>query len=86
MDSGATADAEPKEVAVSWLDHGTLGFIDFQFKLLRQIPGDRPLYAEGCASTAYVDVAVIGVASEPKFTAFQFLVQLVEKQVGQQWG
>jgi hypothetical protein len=59
--------------------------VDRELEPLGQVAGDGSHDSFAACPGCNVDVAVVGVATEAVAPSFQFLVQFVEEDVGQQW-
>src|SRR2546422_1026123 len=53
-----------------------------QLELLFQKPGDRFHPSLPCRQRLHVNVAIVGVATEVMTAAFQFLVEIIQQQIG----
>ena len=77
--------AVPQKLPVPRTVHGTLFRVDPEFETFVEVPGQRSQYAFPRLLGPHVNVAVIGVTAERVAAPLQFLVQVVQQDVGQQW-
>src|SRR5580700_10411464 len=76
--------AEPEELALPGPRHRAFLRIDAQLQDFLEEDPDPTHHPVPRHATAYVDVAVIGVAAKRELPSFQFMVQIVEQDVGKE--
>jgi hypothetical protein len=65
--------------------HSTFGGVHFQFEFLFQKPCYRGHDPFSRCLAVYIYITVIGITAKLVPAAFQFLVKIIKKKVGQQW-
>ena len=81
----ATYEDKTKKAALLNRCHFALLFVDLKLQLVFQEPADTGHHPFTCTQTLHHDNGIVGVPAEAVTTTFQFLVQIVEKNVGKQW-
>ncbi len=74
----------PEELAFAHVGHRALETVHAQVKLLLKEPRHALHHPLARLLRLHVDVAVVGVAAEAMAALLEFLVQIVQHQVGQQ--
>lgn len=80
----ASQETVAKELAILDECHRAFLPIDTKVKDFLQEPGDRPQHPLPPCLRLDVDITIIGIATEAVAATFQFLVQVVQEQVGQE--
>ena len=73
-----------RETALPDRGDGALLLVDLEAEPVLQERRHRRHHSLPCRLRPHIDVAVIGVSAEPMSPSFQFLVQIVQQQIGQQ--
>jgi len=83
-DPKLTVQEEPMAEELAFPDRSdrTLETVDAQPEFLFQKPGDRFHHSLPCRQRLHVNVAIVGVATEVMTAAFQFLVEIIQQQIG----
>ena len=77
---------KPQELTVIGLDHSALLLIDREFQLAGEVPRNTGPDAFTGARALDKDKQVIGIPGKPVSTPFQFLVEVIQEDVGEQRG
>src|SRR5450432_4719880 len=77
--------AEPEKVHFARFANATLLLVDLEPHALFQEPTDRYHDALSGPFAAHEDVRIVGVADESVASPCQFLIQLIENDVGKHW-
>ncbi len=76
--------AVTKELAIPRSINRTLGMIDTKLELRLKEPGNARQNTLAADSAADINVAVIGVATKAVPASFQFLVEIIQKDIRQE--
>jgi hypothetical protein len=74
---------EPEKLAASGLPHAALLLVHHELQLLREKTLHRNKDSLGTTVALHEDHEVVRIADETQTSAFQFLVQVVQQDVGQ---
>jgi len=83
--SSVPKEAEPEEFAVPGPVHCAFLLVHPELESLLEESADAGHDPFACPAAAHIDVAVIGVACKAESPAFGLLVQVIERDIRQQW-
>src|SRR5712691_988719 len=76
--------AEPEETSLPGSVDSTLTPVHLQLQALRDEATDACQHTRPGSGTPHVDIAIIGVPTEPMASVLEFLVQLIQHHVGKE--